>query len=123
MARSVTFNGITRFTPGGITRINAAALNQVVLSANSIVGIIGESEGGAPGATGGLVSLFDPARAADLFRSGPIVDALGLVFQSSNDPDVPGGASGQSGSPIQRCDDKHPHQRHPAKQCRRNQGK
>lgn len=93
MARSVTFNGITRFTPGGITRINAAALNQVVLGANSIVGLIGESEGGAPGSTGGLVSLFDPARSADLFRSGPLVDALGLVFQSSNDPDVPGGAS------------------------------
>jgi len=93
MSRSVTFNGITRFTPGGITRINAAALNQVVQGDNSIVGLIGEAEGGAPGATGGLVSLFDPARSADLFRSGALVDALGLVFQSSNDPDVPGGAS------------------------------
>lgn len=93
MARSVTFNGITRFSPGGITRINAAALNQVVLGANSIVGLIGESEGGAPGSTSGLVSLFDPARATDLFRSGDLVDALGLVFQASNDPDVPGGAS------------------------------
>ena len=93
MARSVTFNGITRFSPGGITKINAAGLAQVTLSDNSIVGIVGEAEGGAPGATSGLVTLFDPARAADLFKSGPIVDALSLAFQSSNDPDVPGGAS------------------------------
>jgi hypothetical protein len=93
MARSVTFNGITRFTPGGITRINAAGLAQVTLSPNSIVGIVGEADGGAPGSTASLVSLFDPARAAELFKSGPIVDALNLAFQSSNDPDVPGGAS------------------------------
>lgn len=93
MARSVTFNGITRFTPGGITKINAAGLAQVLLSDNSIVGIVGEAEGGAPGSTAGLVTLFDPARASELFKSGDIVDALGLAFQSSNDPDVPGGAS------------------------------
>lgn len=93
MARSVTFNGITRFSPGGITKINAAGLAQVTLSDNSIVGIVGEADGGASGAEGGLVTLFDPARARELFKSGPIVDALGLAFQSSNDPDVPGGAS------------------------------
>jgi hypothetical protein len=93
MARSVTFNGITRFTPGGITKINAAGLSQVLLSDNSIVGLVGECEGGAPGSTAGLVTLFDPARASELFKSGDVVDALGLAFQSSNDPDVPGGAS------------------------------
>jgi len=93
MARSVTFNGITRFTPGGITKINAAGLVQVTLSDNSIVGLVGEAEGGAPGSVGGIVTLFDPAKAAELFKSGDIVDALGLAFQSSNDPDVPGGAS------------------------------
>lgn len=93
MARSVTFNGVTRFSPGGITRINAAALAQITLGDNSIIGLIGEADGGAPGDTGGLVTLFDPSRAADLYKSGPIVDALNLAFQSSNDPDVPGGAS------------------------------
>lgn len=93
MARSITFNGVTRFSPGGITRINAEALAQITLGDNSIVGLIGEAEGGAPGAEGGLVTLFDPSRASDLYKSGPIVDALNLAFQSSNDPDVPGGAS------------------------------
>ncbi len=93
MARFVTFNGITRFKPGGITKINAEALNQVLLSDNSIVAVIGEAEGGAPGAVSGLVSHFDPSRATAEYRSGPLVDAIRLAFQSSNDPDVPGGAS------------------------------
>ena len=93
MARSITFNGITRFTPGGITRINASALAQVTTTENGIVAIVGEAEGGAPGSEVGLVTTFDPSRAADIFRSGPIVDALNLAFQASNDPDVPGGAS------------------------------
>ena len=93
MARSVTFNGITRFKPGGITKINAEALNQVLLSANSIVALVGEAEGGAPGATSGLVSLFDPSRATAQFRSGALADAIRLAFQSSGDPDILAGAS------------------------------
>lgn len=92
MARSVTFNGITRFKPGGITRVNAEALNQVLASANSIVALVGEADGGAPGSEG-LVSLSDPSRALSEFRSGPLVNAIRLAFQSSGDPDVPGGAS------------------------------
>jgi hypothetical protein len=93
MARSVTFNGITRFKPGGITKVNAEALNQVLLSANSIVALVGESEGGAPGATSGLVSLSDPSRATAQYRSGALVDAIRLAFQSSGDPDILAGAS------------------------------
>ena len=92
MARSVTFNGITRFKPGGITKVNAEALNQVLLSANSVVALVGEADGGAPG-TSGLVTLSDPSRATRTFRSGPLVDAIRQAFQPSNDPDVPGGAS------------------------------
>lgn len=92
MARSVTYNGITRFKPGGITKINADALNQVVQSANSTVALVGEAAGGAPGSEG-LVTLFDSSRAKTLYRSGPLVDAIRLAFQSSGDPDVPGGAS------------------------------
>jgi hypothetical protein len=93
MSRSVTFNGVTLFKPGGITKINAEALNQVVPSANSIVGLMGEADGGAPGSDSGLVTLFDPSRATSMFRDGPLTDAIRLAFQSSNDPLVPGGAS------------------------------
>lgn len=93
MSRSITFNGITRFKPGGITKVNAEALNQVLLNANSIVALIGEAEGGAPGAESGLVSLFDPSRARPEFRSGALVDAIRLAFQSSGDDDIIAGAS------------------------------
>ena len=96
MATSVTYNGITLFRPGAITRINADALNQVAGGANSILGLVGEADGGAPGIANdpsSLVSVFDPSTAVDIFRSGPIVDAIQFAFQSSNDPRVPGGAS------------------------------
>lgn len=92
MVRNVVFNGVTKWKPGGITRINAEALNQVTLSENSIVALLGEADGGAPGSEG-LVTLFDPSRATEMYRSGPLVDAIRLAFQSSSDAAVPGGAS------------------------------
>jgi len=92
MARSVTFNGITRFRPGAISRVNAEALNQIGVTAGGVLGLIGEADGGAPGSAG-LISLRDPSRATDIFRSGPLVDAIKLAFQSSGDPLIPGGAA------------------------------
>ena len=92
MPSFVTFNGITRFLPGGITKVNTDALNAVVAGENSIVAVVGEADGGAPG-TEGLVTLFDDTKALSLFRSGPIVNAVPLSFQSANDENVPGGAS------------------------------
>lgn len=93
MARSVTFNGITRYRPGAIARVNAEALNQIGLTAGGVLGLIGEADGGLPGSSSGLVSINDPSRATDLFRSGPLVDAIRLAFQSSADPLIPGGAA------------------------------
>lgn len=90
MSRSVTFNGITRYKPGGITHINAENLNQVLQSPNSIVAIIGEAEGGEPHS---IISMDDPSRAGSILREGPLVDAARLAFQASADPRVPGGAS------------------------------
>ncbi len=94
MSRSVTFNGTTRFKPGGITRINAEALNQVGITTGTMA-IVGEADGGTPGdgTLASLISVRSPADATDLFRSGPLVDAVLLAFQSGNDPLVPGGAS------------------------------
>ncbi len=90
MARSVTFNGITRFKPGGISRVRTDNLVPVGPSTNSVA-IIGEADGGAPGSDG-LISLRDSAQAKTLFRSGPIVDNILLAFASSNDALIPGGA-------------------------------
>lgn len=93
MSRSVTFNGITRFKPGAIIRVNNDAANQIGITSSGALAIIGEADGGAPGATSGLISLRDASRATDLFRSGPIVDAIKLAIQSSGDPIIPGGAA------------------------------
>lgn len=93
MSRSVTFNGVTRFRPGGITRVNADALNQIGVTAGGVLGLIGEADGGAPGSESGLISLRSPASAVELFRSGPLVNAIKLAFQSSGDPLIPGGAA------------------------------
>lgn len=90
MARSVTFNGITRFRPGGISRVRTDNLVPVGPSTNSVA-LVGEADGGAPGSDG-LVSLRDSARAKELFKSGPLVDAILLAFASSNDENIPGGA-------------------------------
>ena len=92
MTRSITFNGQTQFKPGAISKINAQALAPIGLNTNGIVALIGESDGGAPGATGGVVTIDDPALAKSLFRSGDLADAVRLAFDPSNDVRIPGGA-------------------------------
>jgi len=89
MARSVTFNGITQFRPGGLTRINSSALAQIGLATNGIVGLIGEAEGGPPLT---IVTIDDPALAKGAFRNGKLADAIRVAFDASNDPRIPGGA-------------------------------
>lgn len=92
MARSVTFNGQTLFKPGGLTRVNANALTPVGLSATGVMALIGESDGGVPGAVSGPVTISDPALALETFGTGPLADAIALAFNPSNDPRMPGGA-------------------------------
>ena len=65
MARSVTFNGITQFRPGGLTKVNANALAPVGLASNGIVALIGEADGGQPG----LTRIDDPSVAKETYRS------------------------------------------------------
>lgn len=91
MTRSVTFGGVTQFKPGGLTRINANALTPIGLTATGIVHILGEADGGAPG-TNGVVIIDDPALAKELFRSGPLADAIRVAFNPSGDNRIPGGA-------------------------------
>jgi len=91
MSRSVSFNGVTAFRPGGLTRINANALTPIGLSATGIVHLLGEADGGAPG-TGGVAIIDDPALAREIFRSGPLADAIRAAFNPSGDVRIPGGA-------------------------------
>ena len=89
MSRSVTFNGITQYRPGGLSKIDANALAQIGLNPNGIVGLIGEAEGGEPGV---VVQIDDPALAVPSFTSGPLADAIRIAFDPSGDTRVPAGA-------------------------------
>ena len=71
MTRSITFNGQTQFKPGAISKINAQALAPIGLNTNGIVALIGEADGGAPGATGGWVS--PELRSGDGFAPGGVL--------------------------------------------------
>lgn len=92
MSRFVSFNGQTLFKPGGLTRVNANALTPVGLSATGILGLIGESDDGAPGSVSGPVNIDDPALAGSTFGGGALADAIGVAFNPSSDPRMPGGA-------------------------------
>ena len=91
MTRFVNFGGQTQFKPGGLTRINPSALAPIGLSATGIVHLLGEADGGIPGASG-LIIMDDPAEAKAALRSGPLADAIRVAFGPSGDSRIPGGA-------------------------------
>jgi hypothetical protein len=88
MARSFTFNGKTRLTPGAISRVTTNSLTGSG-GTNGIVSLIGEADGGTPGE---VLTFDDPDEAIEHFGSGPLADAARIVFDPSADPRVPGGA-------------------------------
>ena len=89
MAAPTTFNGITQYIPGGISRVRAGASTPIGPTATGIVGIIGEADGGQPGV---VYTIDDPALAKSTFRSGPLADAIRLAFNPTNDPRLSSGA-------------------------------
>tara|TARA_Y100000034_G_scaffold123532_1_gene170412 strand:+ start:1103 stop:3898 length:2796 start_codon:yes stop_codon:yes gene_type:complete len=102
VARFVTFNGVTLVHPGGATKVDVSQLAQVSAGATGIVALVGEAEGGQPNevsAVGDIntgvprvYSFTEPSAAKEIFRNGPLADAIGLAFDAANDPRIPGGA-------------------------------
>lgn len=89
MTRKITFNGVTAYHPGGLTRINANALTPIGISSTGILHLVGEADGGIPASK---IIIDDPALAKQLFRSGPLADAIRVAFNASGDTRIPGGA-------------------------------
>jgi hypothetical protein len=89
MSRSVNYNGITQYKPGGIAKTDVSALASVGLASNRIVGLIGEADGGIPMTA---ITIDDPALAEETYTSGPLADAIRIAFEPSGDDRVPGGA-------------------------------
>lgn len=90
MARSVTFNGTTRFAPGAMSRIDATGMTQQGVATNGIIGLIGESQSGPEPGT--VITIDDPALATTLLKDGPLANAVRMAFGPSNDERVPGAA-------------------------------
>lgn len=94
MARFITFNGVTIFHPGGLTKIDASDLAQVSGGTSGIVGLIGEADSGEPNSalSPKVHEFINPNSAVQMFKSGPLADAIDFVFRPSTDPRIPGGA-------------------------------
>jgi len=102
VARFVTFNGITLVHPGGATKVDVSQLAQVSAGVTGIVALIGEADGGQPNEVSdvsdinaGLPKIYsftEGSTAKEVFRSGPLADAINLAFDAANDPRIPGGA-------------------------------
>ncbi len=90
MPRFVTFNGSVIVRPGAATKIDASQFEDVQLSGNGIVALIGEADEGPPreimSFTGGVAGV------KSVFGSGDIVEAAGILADPANDDRVPGGA-------------------------------
>jgi len=94
VAKFITFNGVTLYHPGGLTKIDAAAMAQVGAGLSGIVGLVGEADAGQPctAADPKVYEFTDPAAAMEVFQSGDLADAIDFVFNPSNDVRIPGGA-------------------------------
>jgi hypothetical protein len=91
MTRFVTFNGQTQGRPGGITKVNANALDPIGLATNGIVGLVGEAAGGLA-VPGEVTRIDDPALAEEQFGSGDLADAIRIAFNPAKDPRITAGA-------------------------------
>ena len=94
MALNVNFNGTTIFKPGAFSKTNVNLSGVFQLAPTGIVAIVGESEGGEPSSSSGILSFTseDIAALVSIYKSGPIVDAARLLVAPARDPRVANGA-------------------------------
>lgn len=95
MAININFAGANIRKPGAYSDTKVNLSGGFPLSATGIVAIIGEADGGAPGASDGVQTFTseDVASLISKYKSGPIVDAARLLVAPARDARVPNGAS------------------------------
>ena len=94
MAINVNFNGASIRKPGAYSRSQVNLSGGFPLAPSGIVAIIGEAEGGAPGASSGVQTFTseDISSLTEKYKSGPIVDAARILISPARDARVSNGA-------------------------------
>ena len=95
MALNTQLAGANIFKPGAYSQTQVNLSGGFPLSPTGIVAILGEADGGAPGASEGVQTFTsqDLASLIAKYKSGPIVDAARLLIAPARDNRVPNGAS------------------------------
>lgn len=96
MAIKVTYNGMSTGKPGVYSKTTVNLSGGFPLAPAGVVGIVGEADGGEPGSTAVMKeTFFSPeqfSQAVETYKSGPIVDALKILFAPAADARIPNGA-------------------------------
>lgn len=97
MAINVSFNGATIFKPGAYSRTTIDLGGSVPLGPAGLIAIIGESDAGKPGdeevdIAENRFSADQLVTARNKYRTGPIADALSMLFAPAADAAIPNGA-------------------------------
>jgi hypothetical protein len=94
MAINVNFNGASIRKPGAYSKSQVNLSGGFPLAPTGIVAIVGEAEGGAPGASEGVQTFTseDIASLIAKYKSGPIVDAARILIAPARDARVANGA-------------------------------
>lgn len=97
MALSVSFSGTTIYKPGAYSRTTIDQGGNPALGQAGLIAIFGEADAGAPGSAElDMAQNFYTAdrlsEARAKYRSGPIADALAMLFSPAADGAIPNGA-------------------------------
>lgn len=97
MAINVSFNGATIYKPGSYSKTNIDLGGGFPLGPAGLIAVLGEADAGAPGSQ--EINIANNRFSADQisvirskYRSGPIVDAAGMLFAPAADAAIPSGA-------------------------------
>lgn len=96
MATSIFFNGRLISTPGSYSEVDASALETIGLGASGVVAVIGTAVGGRPVTEiedlDDFITITKPEQSNSTFKSGDLREAIPILFNPSNDPNILGGA-------------------------------
>ena len=79
--------------PGAYSEVDRSGLDQIGFGATGICAILGEADAGGAGGGTTVQSLNSPQAFRNTFRAGDLYEVGEMMFNPSNDRDVPGGAS------------------------------